>query len=419
MLHRMAQLSIGATASAVVNAAIYPALARYYEPAHIGVLGFYFSTTQLLAAVIGLRYEQAIALRANIVSKARAAVTALTIGAVVAILIFTGSIALKGYLDRLFSVNLGWFWALAPANSFAVFCSVILTQLLIANRLEKRVAISRNVKALSAGCVQIGMAMLFSPMAILLIIGEFVGAMLGLFVAALGMRSQWHGAPLAQIQSRRYISTFARVYRSQPVWNLPQTLINSATGVIVLSSIAVKYDAFMAGSYFLMYRILMLPSGLIAAPMAQIFMHEASAEIRRRGNFFKSMLVLIATQSVVALIIIPPVTIFGPTLFSLFLGEKWRVAGELASAFAPYIALHLILSAAGNCTILANQQKPMLFVAFVQNMAFALPFVLIPASHGLVSSITSMLYFSVPYMGTMVIWYIYLSRSGRKFASRR
>ena len=413
MLRRILRLSIGATAATAVNAAIYPVLARYYEPAHIGVLGFYFSTTQLLAVVIGLRYEQAIALRASMASKTRAAGTALGIGAALAIVVFVGTFLLSNQLDRLFSVQLGWFWSMAAVNSYVVFCTTVLTQLMIAGRLEKRVAISRNVKALSAGATQVGLALLVTPKALLLIIGEFTGALLGFFVSVLAIRHDLFRAVVRKVPHRRYLAAFAWAYRAQPIWNLPQTLINSTAGLIVISSIAIHYDASMAGSYFLMYRILMLPSALVAAPMAQVFMHEASTEIRRSGNFARTMLVLIATQGMIALMVTPPLMLFGPSLFSFVLGEKWRVAGELASTFAPYIAFHLILSAAGNCTIIANRQKAMLIVALGQNLMFTLPFVLAPSGQSLGQTISNMLMFSTPYMGAMIIWYFYLSKVGR------
>jgi O-antigen/teichoic acid export membrane protein len=60
----------------------------------------------------------------------------------------------------------------------------------------------------------------------------------------------------------------------------------------------------------------------------------------------------------------------GPDLFALAFGERWRLAGELARALAPYIAAHFVASPLAVVTLAWGGQAWALKVALVGQLMF-------------------------------------------------
>ena len=61
---------------------------------------------------------------------------------------------------------------------------------------------------------------------------------------------------------------------------------------------------------------------------------------------------------------------FGPSAFAAAFGERWRSAGELARALAPYIALHFVASPLAVVTMAWRAQAWGLRLALVGQVMF-------------------------------------------------
>jgi O-antigen/teichoic acid export membrane protein len=61
---------------------------------------------------------------------------------------------------------------------------------------------------------------------------------------------------------------------------------------------------------------------------------------------------------------------FGPALFAFLFGERWRGAGELARALAPYIGVHFVASPLAVVTLAWNAQGWALRLAMVGQAIF-------------------------------------------------
>ena len=97
-----------------------------------------------------------------------------------------------------------------------------------------------------------------------------------------------------------------------------------------------------AGYYAMMVRLVKAPASLIGGALSEVLLSTLAADWRAgqslRPRLARSLWALagLALPGMLLLMLI------GPPLFAWLLGDEWRVSGELARWFAPYVAAHFI-----------------------------------------------------------------------------
>ena len=115
-------------------------------------------------------------------------------------------------------------------------------------------------------------------------------------------------------------------------------------GSLQLPSIlfAAGFGAAAAGLYALSYKVLVLPTMLVAQAVGQVFLSRAAAvagePARLRALAERTALALFAG----GLPVFCAVAIGGPRLFSTVMGHQWEQAGQYAQLLAPWFALWLV-----------------------------------------------------------------------------
>ena len=117
------------------------------------------------------------------------------------------------------------------------------------------------------------------------------------------------------------------------------SLLNALSLQVPFLMIPALFDLQLSGQYFLAYKVLVLPTSLVAAAVSQVFFGEASA--RRQDP---ARLHALARNTAVSLFVfsIPTymtVLFAGPALIHVVFGSQWAMAGLYAQIMAPGLIL--------------------------------------------------------------------------------
>lgn len=343
LLGHATKLGAGAVVALAITLAATPVLTRLYGPDTFGLLGV-FSALVALGALIGTgRYEQAIALPADVndaaslVRWARRLALATSL-ATCLILPWREAVALRlGHAEIA-----DWLWALPPA--IWLTAEIQIAAAWAVRRSEYgQLARARVAQALTTAAAQLAT---FAAGSAALLAGLLAG--LGVQWHAL---ARLHAKPAADAAPPR---SLAQRYRTFPLYVLPAVLIDTASIQIPALFGSRWFDLAFVGQYTLAARILSLPVTLANTALAPVFYQTFGLRSpgERRGFLFRTWLKL----AVVGVAAYLPLACFGERLFGLVLGPGWETGGAIAVVLTPmYFAMFISSPTSGALHVLQGQ----------------------------------------------------------------
>ncbi|MER9025796.1 oligosaccharide flippase family protein [Mesorhizobium sp. M0815] len=418
LLRNTMTLGLGAASAQLLGIMAVPVLAHVFDARDFGLFAIFFLGSQLLGTCFAARYEQAI-----MVAEERhiRPLTALCVG-LAAFSALVGALVLAVFahdLDLAFGASLGLAWPMTCITAFFVSLAVTFSMLASRRQNYRDVSVSRFCKAMIAILIQVALGLTILPGAWGLIIGETIAA--GLAAAILLSSRRWLYISDLRLnffnrRSRQALLLVASRYHLFPKFGLPHFLINSLSGFTLIAIIGARFSSVEAGQYFMMQRIVMLPAGIISAAISQVLFLEAHQQLKKAGRFDGVVFRVIVVQVTIGAILLLTLLFFGADLFSLVLGSQWLPSGQLAELFAPYVAVHLVLSSLAPVPVVAGQQKLALILSVIQNVLFVGGF-FVPAWLGmpLGSAVSTSIYISMPYMICLIVLFFVMSRTPGSF----
>lgn len=408
-----AVLGSGTVASQAIGALAMLLIARLYTPEAFGMFALFFTGAQLLGATLAWRFEQAIILARN-EAEARALVT---LCIVVAILGAGGLLPFlvlaAPLLDRAFDASLGRFWVLVTAAG--LFLSITTTL---------GIAAVRDGRLLHVSQSRIGKALVTATGQLLLVLAGFggiagliAGELLGTLASAgLLIRASARGRPREPSisASPRRLLALARRYADFALYSLPQVLLNNAAAWILLWIITASFTAESTGQYFMMQRLVSIPTGIVAVALSHVYFREGAEALRDKGEFATVFGRTLAIAGAIAAAYLIGLLIAGPFLIRLVLGTEWVQASHLARIYAPYVAAQLVLATMTPTAMIAGRMRASLWIGLGQILLQPLALLAGIALFGTLEAATG---FSVacmvPYMAGYLGWYARVARQVR------
>lgn len=174
-------------------------------------------------------------------------------------------------------------------------------------------------------------------------------------------------ASLWRVPAARWRAAAAR-HRDFPLLNTPHAFAGALQDTLAVAMLVAFTGEVEAGFWGLALRYLKAPASLVGGAVSQALYPRlvgtdpahARAAVRR----VMGMLALLALPLALLLLL------FGPSLFALAFGERWRDAGELARALAPYIGVHFVASPLAVVTLAWKAQGWALRLAIVGQLMF-------------------------------------------------
>ena len=149
----------------------------------------------------------------------------------------------------------------------------------------------------------------------------------------------------------------ARKHQKFPRYDMPATLINLLANQLPLLILGKYFGFAILGAYSFMYKMLMMPVGLLSNSILDVFKQKATEDYNTTGNCRE---VYIATFKQLFFLSVPifvVFAIFAPELFSFIFGVKWRLAGEFAQVMAPMFFFKFVTSPLSYTLFIVGKQK--------------------------------------------------------------
>ena len=335
-----------------------PWLTRLYAPDEFGHYTLFVAITANLATVACARYEYALPL-AHDDAEARD-LMALCLRMLLGVTAFSVVVAVTlGALDVLDQ------WALLPWAVVAAGAAQWLTLWATRSQRFSALSASRITQYGGAALVQVagGIAKLGTT-------GLVLGPVVASAVALAWLRSPaplggWRG--LWRVPKRAWRAAAVR-HREFPLFNTPHAFLGALQDTLTVALLVAWTGDAAAGFWGLALRYLKAPATLIGGAVSQALYprlaHATPLQARAAVRQVMGTLAALAVPLVLVLLLA------GPDLFAFAFGERWRPAGELSRALAPYIGVHFVASPLAVATLAWHAQAWALRVAIAGQIMF-------------------------------------------------
>jgi O-antigen/teichoic acid export membrane protein len=333
-----------------------PLLSRLYAPDQWGLYTAFATVAANIAVVACARYEFALPMAGD--DAEAHALLALALRVLAAVVLGTALVAAALWaLDAL--AHAAWL----PAAVLAAGAAQLLTMWATRAQRFRALAASRVVQHGGAAALQAVAASLGT-------VGLVLGPVLSAIAAALWLKPARPAEGWAALAAmpRARLADVARKFRDFPLLNTPHAFLNALSDTLAVMLIALAAGDAAVGFWGLALRYLKAPATLVGGAVSQALYPKLAASDANEAR--AAVRQVMRTLAFIAVPLALLLLVAGPALFAWVFGERWREAGELARALAPYIAVHFIASPLAVVTMAWQAQGWALRLAFVGQLMF-------------------------------------------------
>jgi O-antigen/teichoic acid export membrane protein len=331
-----------------------PVLGRLYSPRDYGLLGAYMSIAVVVSTIGNWQYAQAIVLEsrdARAWALVRVCVWTSLVTAAVSLFVPLVVMALPLESNRLLEIKV-WLWLL-PVSAFISGVTGCFTAL--ANRFTRYTMMAS---------IQIGVA--FATAAASIVFGFLKWGASGLLTAyflsqLLIFMAYGHFfriiASHASFGSVAMSLALLRRHRGYALYSTPTSFIEQFAANSPIYALNLAGAPELIGLYSRARQLISMPLTPIASSVTQVFQRRAAEDMARQGHCKKTFTRTFLALAGIGLVPCLVLAFAAPWLFGLYLGPKWREAGEVARILAPMLMLQLVCSPLSSMFSIARKQK--------------------------------------------------------------
>jgi O-antigen/teichoic acid export membrane protein len=387
----MATLATGSIAARVIGLAAIPILTRIYSPEDFGTLAVFSSLVALLTPFFTMRYVLALPLPRR--DGMAINLFVLCSGLLLCMSLITALLILKYGEDLLAVASMEllvpYIWlillALIGGSSYEIMTSWALRK-----QAYKPIATTTVVQGLVGNFVKLLLGFLaIKPLGLL--IGHVISTCGGTFALSrqfkLDFIKNWHFVSFSKVK------WVACRYKSFPIYRLPsQVLLGFSTQAPLLFFVAI-YGAYDTGQLSIALTAIALPLSILGQGVSSAFY----AETAKIGIKYPDQLIEITkavTMKLFIFSIAPALVLFfgGEYIFSIVLGENWKLGGFFASTLSIYLVAQFVTAPVMNIFNILEKQGVYLVINIIRSILMALIFLVFANLFGLDSQQIILLY---------------------------
>jgi len=342
-------LSAGTFISQIILLIFIPIIAVIYSPAQFGVSAFFIALGSILSALATGKYDFAVFSSNEESTSIQFFFGSIFINLISSSLLIIFCLIISPFFDEYF-------------HFFATVALIFLNGLNLSftswfNKAKdyKIIAIFRGCKNLFIGIFTIFFGLKFGDYSICIIFANILGLSILLIVYLIYFLIKYSSLKKYLILSHIYkllLSDF-----SYPLYSVPASIVNvlsSQSPVIILKFL---FGDSIAGIYALVNRVLGAPVDLISTSTGEVFRQKASKYYNQRKKCTQLFSKTFTTLFKTALAPFFVIALFGPMIFSFFLGDDWEQAGYFSRYLSIFFLLRFSISPLSFVLIIAKKQK--------------------------------------------------------------
>ncbi|MFA6629818.1 MAG: oligosaccharide flippase family protein [Sulfuricurvum sp.] len=356
-------LMTGTTIAQAIPIAVSPILTRIYTPEDFGLFALYMSIASIGAVIATGRYDLALMLP----KKDEDALWLLTASGIISFGISLFSLIIVFLFNDQITTLLGnpnisdWLYFIPLSILFSGLYQSLNSW---ANRKKAYKTMSNNrmtQSTITAG-VNVGAGFGHLPIS-----GLIVGGVSGLLVSTLLLarktyREIRHYLPLKGWLKMKILM---KKYINFPKYDIAATLSNVMSYQITYVLFNSISSGATAGHYYLVQKVLGLPTSIVAASIQQVFKEKAISDFNVFGN---AKVLYINILKKLLFLAVPPflfLFFYAQEIFVLFFGQNWAIAGHYAQILTPMFFLQFIASPLSYILYITKSQRLNLYTQII------------------------------------------------------
>lgn len=164
--------------------------------------------------------------------------------------------------------------------------------------------------------------------------------------------------------SKVKIIALAKRYKKFPKYSMWSIFFNTSSTQLPIVLLTSFFTSSVTGYFSLAQRILTLPMNLIGSSIGQVFLEKASKMKNDKKAVFKLTIKTIKKLSLIGIIPLGIIGLYGDSIFGFVFGDKWTIAGEYAQILSIWLFVVFILSPVSTILIVYEKQKESLIFDF-------------------------------------------------------
>ena len=347
---------IGGTAIGQIIAVVtVPIITRIYTPEDYGLVTAFIGILSVLGGVANLRYSAAIPIERDKESAKNLLRLSFSITLVLGVLL---SVFVLFYNDLILNyvgskIDSIYVWVL-PICFIAIGFNDALTNWALRNKFFGAITRGKVIQNSFASLTKIGAGVLGNNGGLLF--GQVVQHVSYFFVLVLKLCK--NERDLIINFNAKKIWEQAEKYKNFPKFQGPSQLLLTVVPQLPIFYLGYYFSTIEVGYYGLAISMVNLPLNLISTSVSQVYFSEISEYgINRPSKVLKLSKVVVRKMASISAIVFLFLFFLGPLLFSVFFGEEWRIAGEIAKWLAIPICINFISSPIMQCINLFQLQK--------------------------------------------------------------
>ena len=354
-LVNITKLGSATTIAQFISIGTAPISYRIYDKSHYGTLGLYMAITGVIGVFSTLQYLQTILLEKEDENAVNAMWLNRIVNSFFAVFTFVIILILFPFIiDWVKNPSLNkWLWFVPVSIFFAGQNQIFRVW---ANRKKEYNLLTFNMvfMAILNPLISIGLGYALQNETGLFI-GLIVGQSLPTLILFLGLRKKYElGFGAASFQKMKNLAIANKQF---PIYSLPSEFVNRFTNQLPVFMLNSFVGPAAVGVYNLAMRMLGLPIQFIGGAISTVFQQRATEDYNNTGSCRPIFLKTLKTLSLIAVVPTLVELLFGPDMFALVFGEKWREAGIYAQILVIMLSSKLIVSPLSYLFFIAKKQK--------------------------------------------------------------
>lgn len=159
--------------------------------------------------------------------------------------------------------------------------------------------------------------------------------------------------------NRRELVEIGRTYKKYPLFIFPASILLQMAVHIPVFIIGNQFSAEMLGYYSLAITLLGIPVQIIGVSIGKVFLQKATemVHLNKLEELHKLIILLFYFSLALSVFGYSGIYFFGEQIFVLVAGEKWSLAGKVATLLSPGLAYQLISTVLTPCFRILKLEK--------------------------------------------------------------
>ncbi len=367
----------GTIVSQLLNYIFLPILSRIYSVEEMADLSLFLRVSGFIIGIGTARFEYTLPLpkqESHSFLLYRISVRIATVVSIVASIV--GVIWLFIQPFNWFNV---WFVILVLVGSFFSIMINLGTNWSIRNNTFQFISRSRILNSLLSNVFKLGFAYLKMGS-----LGLLLGTVLAYIFASIRFVKEYLTRKTVYLPhfSKAKQLVLVKEYKHFPLINLPHSLSDLGRDLLIAFFVVMYFGKEIFGLYSYSLMVLNVPITLIGVSISQVFFNKVSKMVHNGEpiyTFVKRMMFILFGIAIVPFTIL---YFFAPTIFTVFLGDAWTIAGTYSQIMVLYFLFNFLVSPLSQLSFVINRQKEMFIIGLCHSVGQVILFGTLPMFFG-------------------------------------